>query len=53
MRMEGHSCVVLTSSNQGPTLVHFSAQRKHILWNTFGAWFSPSLLDRGTDTTHE
>ena len=33
---------------QGLTLVHFSAQRKHILWDTFGAWFSPSLLDRGT-----
>ena len=22
---------------QGLTLVHFSAQRKHILWDTFGA----------------
>ena len=33
---------------QGLTLVHFSAQRKDILWDTFGAWLSPSLLDRGT-----
>jgi hypothetical protein len=33
---------------QGLTLVHFSAQRKHILLDTFGACFSPSLLDRGT-----
>ena len=33
---------------QGLTLVHLSAQRKHISWVTFGAWFSPSLLDRGT-----
>jgi tRNA(Phe) wybutosine-synthesizing methylase Tyw3 len=30
------------------TLVHFSAQRKHISWDTFGAWLSRSLLDRGT-----
>ena len=27
---------------------NFSAQCKHILWDTLGAWFSPSLLDRGT-----
>ena len=33
---------------QGLTLVHYSAQRKHILWDTLGASFSPSLLDRGT-----
>jgi len=26
----------------------FSAQRKHLLWDTMGAWFNPSLLDRGT-----
>ena len=25
------------SSDQGLTLVHFSAQRMHILWNTLGA----------------
>jgi hypothetical protein len=36
------------ATGQGLTLVHFSAQRKHILWDTSGAWFSPSLLDRGT-----
>jgi len=34
--------------NQGLALVHFSAQHEHILWNMLGAWFSPSLLDRGT-----
>jgi len=33
---------------QGLTLVHHSAQRKHILWDTLGAWFPPSLSDRGT-----
>jgi len=33
---------------QGLTLVHFSAQHKHTVWDTLGAWFSPSLLDRGT-----
>ena len=33
---------------QGLTLVHFSGQRKHILWDSCGAWVSPSLLDRGT-----
>jgi len=33
---------------QGLTLVHFSAQRKHILLDTLGALFSPSLLDRRT-----
>ena len=36
------------SRSQGLTLVHFSAQRKHVLWDTLGAWFPPSLLDRGT-----
>jgi len=25
------------SANQGLTLLHFSAQRKHILWDTLGA----------------
>jgi hypothetical protein len=35
-------------SRQGISLVHFAAQRKHILWDTFGAWFFPSLLDRRT-----
>jgi hypothetical protein len=33
---------------QGLTLVHFSAQRKHVLLDALGACFSPSLLDRGT-----
>jgi hypothetical protein len=33
---------------QGLTIIHFSAQRKHILWDTLGARVSPSLLDRGT-----
>jgi hypothetical protein len=33
---------------QGLTLVHISAQRKHILRDTLGARCSPSLLDRGT-----
>jgi hypothetical protein len=37
----------LSASSQGLTLVHFSAQSKHILWDTL-AGFSPSLLDRGT-----
>jgi len=32
---------------QGLTLVHFSAQRMHILWDTLGAIFFPGLLDRG------
>jgi len=35
----------LAAPGQGLTLVHFSAQRKHFLWDTFGAWCSPSLLD--------
>jgi len=30
------------------TLVHFSAQRKLILWDTLGASVSPGLLDRET-----
>jgi len=34
-------------AGQGLTLVHISGQRKHILWDTLGARFSPSLLDRG------
>jgi hypothetical protein len=38
---------VLKLLRQGLTLVHFSAQRKHKLWDTFGAWLSTSLLDRG------
>jgi len=33
---------------QGLTLVHFSAQRKHIWWDTLGAQFPPCLLDWGT-----
>jgi hypothetical protein len=33
---------------QGLTLVHISAQRMHILWDTSGASFPPSPLDRGT-----
>ena len=40
--------VRLHAIGQGLTLVHFSGQRKHSLWDTFGACFSPSLLDRGT-----
>ena len=36
------------AGDQGLTLVHFLAQRKHILWDTSGACFSPSLSDRGT-----
>jgi hypothetical protein len=32
---------------QGLTLVHRSAQRKHILWDTLGALVLPSLSDRG------
>ena len=36
------------ADHQGLTLVHFLAQRKHILLDTLGASFSPSLLDRGT-----
>jgi len=35
-----------TTSRQGLTLVHFSAQRKHILLDTLGASFFPGLLDR-------
>jgi hypothetical protein len=30
---------------QGLTPVHFSAQRKHILWDAFGALFSLILFD--------
>ena len=41
-------CSMKATFIQGLTLVHFSAQRKHILWDTMGAWFSPNLLDRGT-----
>jgi hypothetical protein len=33
---------------QGLTLVHFSAQRNHILWDMLAARYFPSLLDRGT-----
>jgi hypothetical protein len=33
------------ASDQGLTLLHFSARRKHI---TLGTWFPPLLLDRGT-----
>ena len=33
---------------QGLTLVHLSAQRERILWDSFGALFSPTLLDSGT-----
>jgi len=36
------------AADQGLTLVHISAQRKHISWDTLGAWFSISILDRGT-----
>ena len=36
------------ASDQGLTLVHFWAQRELILWDTLGASFPPSLLDRGT-----
>jgi len=39
---------LLVASSQGLTLVHFSAQHKHSLWDTLSAWFPPSLLDRGT-----
>jgi len=40
---------LLAALGQGLTLVHFSAQRKHTLWGTFGAWLlSPSLSDRWT-----
>jgi hypothetical protein len=38
----------VSGRGQGLTLVHYSAQHEHILWDTLGAWFSPSLLDRGT-----
>jgi hypothetical protein len=34
------------AEGKGLTLVHFSAQLKHILWDTFGAWFCHSQLDR-------
>ena len=37
-----------TPGFQGLSLVHLSAQRKHILWDMFGACFPPTLLDRGT-----
>jgi len=30
-----------TTCAQGLTLVHFSAQHKHILWDTLGARFPP------------
>jgi hypothetical protein len=36
------------ADHQGLTLVHYSAQRKHILGDTLGASFSPSLSYRGT-----
>jgi hypothetical protein len=36
------------TAKHGLTLVHVSAQREHILWDTLGARFSPSLLDRRT-----
>jgi len=36
------------TGDQGLTLVHYSAQRKHILWDALGASFPPSLLDSGT-----
>jgi len=35
-------------ARQGRTLVHYSAQRKHILWDTLVALNPPSQLDRGT-----
>jgi len=35
-------------AQQGLTLDHFSAQRKHMLWDTLGAQISPSPSDRGT-----
>jgi hypothetical protein len=44
----GRGGTVGRGGGQGLPLVHFSAQRKHILWDTLGARFSPSLLDRGT-----
>jgi hypothetical protein len=34
MRRSRWSCTVVTAWHQGLTLVHFSAQRKHILWDT-------------------
>jgi RNA 3'-terminal phosphate cyclase-like protein len=37
-----------TDEGLGLTLVHVSSQCKHILWDTLGASFPPSLLDRGT-----
>ena len=37
----------VSTSVQGLTLVHFSAQRKHILWDRLGARFSFSLSDWG------
>jgi len=40
--------IFCTTSMQGLTLVHFLAQSKHILCDTLGARFPPSLLDRGT-----
>jgi len=43
----GGDVVRVEPGRQGLTLVHFSAQRKHILLDTLGALFSPSLLDRG------
>jgi len=33
-------------AGQGLTLIPFSAQRQHIVWDTLGAF--PSLSDRGT-----
>jgi hypothetical protein len=38
----------MNTSLQGLTLVHFSAQRKHILLDTLGAWVSRSLSNRET-----
>jgi len=37
-----------SAADQGLTLVHLSAQRKQILWDTLGARFPPTLSDRGT-----
>jgi hypothetical protein len=43
----GHVLKAADDEGQGLTLVHFSAQRMHILWDTLGAIFFPGLLDRG------
>ena len=49
----GVRCALITvTSTQGLTLVHFSAQRKHYLWDTFGT-FSRQMGHKSSQTGHK